>query len=427
MRRSAIAFTAGFLVIAISSMAGAKLKPGVVITKDNWTKLVGFAPEIPPGYKTGVKIDKSNWTQYKKYIPDGLALLIKKYAMKLWTTKYRPVHPSLGYIKATNKYHRDVSYWDTGKDARTRGIKGYTAGLPFPNPQNGLEVAYDYHYAYNGDDGGFHYGVYWVDAHSGVERSEEWRWLYIIRAMNRTDIPPLPNIPMFEKKDIMYASMTWAIEPYDKAGFGALYYRYQQPKDQMGWIYIPTMRRTMKATFGTRGDAWNSTDMLYEDVRGYMGYPEWMHWKLKAKKTILAPTHSGIRAGKKYRDKTFDFKNFPHWNFKAKWEPRPVYEVEVTPKFKDYPYSKMIIYFDAETFYIPLKIAYDKKGQLWKVLINAFNASPNMDKYPLGIGTSLVIDIQAEHATVFPSYNFKADQGLRPGKFTLTNLRKMAK
>ncbi|HOI12022.1 MAG TPA: DUF1329 domain-containing protein [Myxococcota bacterium] len=221
--------------------------------------------------------------------------------------------------------------------------------------------------------------------------------------------------------------MTWAVEPYDKAGFGALYYRYNEPKDQEGWIYIPTMRRTMKATFGTRGDAWNSTDMLYEDVRGYMGYPEWMNWKLIGKKTILAPMHSGVRSGKQYRDQTFDFKTPPHWNFRSKWEPRPVYVVEATPKFRDYPYSKMVFYFDAETFLIPVKEAYDKKGKLWKIVINAYNDSPDMTKAPMTIGTSVTIDLQAEHATVFPSYNFTANTGLEPGKFTLTNLKKMAK
>lgn len=425
--------TKGWMLIAGVALAAGlpggvlgKCKPGE-ITKDNWTEKVGFRPQAVPGWKPGLVVDASNHAQFKDVIPDGLALLIGKYGLRLTAAPYKAVHPSLGYIEATNRYCGQVTYRDTGGGARERGIDGFVAGLPFPDPQNGLEVAWNYHYAYNGDDGGYHYGVYWISAKSGVERTEEWRWLYIIRAMHRTDLDPRPHIKEFEDKGIAYASMTWAVEPYDKAGFGALYYRYVQPKDQEGWIYIPTMRRTMKATFGTRGDAWNSTDLLYEDVRGYMGYPEWMHWKLLGRRTILAPVHSGIKAGKQYREQTFDFKTPPHWNFRARWEPRPVYEVEVTPKFADYPYSRMIIYFDAETFYIPLKVAYDKKGKLWKVLINAFNDSPDMDHKPLEIGTALVVDVQAEHATVFPSYNFFSNKGLPPSQFTLTNLRKMAK
>jgi hypothetical protein len=417
----------GIAVAAVMTMGLAVPATGQTLTKQNWTEGVGFKPSEVPGFKPGLVLDGSSWKKFQTAIPDEIGLLMEKYGLKIWTSEYRRVHPSLSYIEATNKYHKNVSLIDTGNQARKRGIEGYTAGLPFPQPKDGLEVAWNYHYAYNGDDGGFHYGVYWISGKNGVERSEEWRWLYIIRAMNRTDQDPRPHMPEFESKGISYASMTWAVEPYDKAGFGALYYRYVEPKDQEGWIYIPTMRRTMKATFGTRGDAWNSTDMLYEDVRGYMGYPEWMNWKLIGKKTMLAPVHSGVRAGKQFRDQTFDFKNPPHWNFRAKWEPRPVYVVEATPKFKDYPYSRMVFYFDAETFYIPYKVAFDKKGQLWKVLINAMNDSPNMDVSPLTIGTSLVIDLQSEHATAFPSYNFTANTGLKASQFTLGNLRKMAK
>lgn len=416
------------LILFISTHSLAKLGPNEVITKDNWTKMVGFPPDLSnPHFKPGIVIDASNYKQFEQYIPHVLGLLIEKWGLKITTTAYKPIHPSLGYIEATNRYHRDVELIDTGNDPRKKGIKGYTAGLPFPQPKTGLEVAWNYFYNYQGDDGGFHYGVFWISAKKGVERSEEWRWLYIMRAMNRTDIDPKPHIPEFAKKGVIYTSMTWAIEPYDKAGFGALYSRYDEPKDQEGWIYIPTMRRTMKATFGTRGDAWNNTDMLYEDVRGYMGYPEWMYWTLKEKRTMLLPMHAGAPSGKDALKKVFDFDTPPHWNPKLKWEPRPVYVVEAKAKFPDYPYAKMVFYFDAETFVIPFKEMYDRKGQLWKVQINAYNDSPNMDTHPPAIGASVTIDLQAGHATAFPSYNFKSNMNLDPSKFTLSNLQKVGK
>lgn len=414
--------------VAVHVTALAKCKPGVILTKDNWTKEAGFAPDLSnPGFKVGEVIDASNFKKLGSWIPDGIARLVEKHGLKIWTRPYKPIHPSLSYIEATNKYCKDVELIDTGNNPRKKGIKNYVAGLPFPDPQTGLEVAWNYQYSYQGDDGGFHYGVYWINAKTGVERSEEWRWLYIIRAMHRTDIDPRPHIEQFAKKQIQYTSMTWAIEPYDKAGFGALYSRYEEPLDQEGWIYIPTMRRTMKATFGTRGDAWNSTDMLYEDVRGFMGYPEWMNWKLLAKRTVLAPMHAGVPQGKAALKEVFDFETPPYWNPKLKWEPRPVYVVEATAKFPDYPYARMVFYFDAETFTIPIKEMYDKKGQLWKVQINAYNDSPDMDKHPPAIGTSVMIDLQAMHATAFPSYNFKSNIGLDPKKFTLSNLQKMGK
>ncbi|MBM4356174.1 MAG: DUF1329 domain-containing protein [Deltaproteobacteria bacterium] len=419
--------TASLVAAMLLTVALPALAEGA-FTKDNWTEKVGFKPDLSvPGYKAGMVIDASNWSSFKKYVPAGLEVLITKYKLALQTAAYKPVHPSTGYIEATNKYLGQPQIIDTGSEARKIGMKNYTAGLPFPNPKNGLEVAWNYQYSYNGDDGTFHYGVYWISAKDGVERWEEWVWEYIIRTINRTDIAPIPAIEQFQKKNVQYTSMTYAIQPYDKRGFGALYSRYIEPKDQEGWIYVPTMKRELRNTFGSRGDAWNSTDLLYEDVRGFMGYPEWMNWKLVEKRTIMATMHAGIPGGKEARDKVFDFDTWPHWNPKMKWEPRPVYVLEVTPKFKDYPYSKMIMYVDSETYYIVLKEAYDKKGKLWKVLINAYNDSKDMNKYPPGIGTSLIIDLQAEHATAFPSYNFKANVGLKPGKFKVSTLRKMGK
>jgi len=359
-------------------------------------------------------------------VPVGIDVLVDKYDLKLTVAGYEPIHPSKGYIAATVKYLGQPKI-KPNTDPRKLAIEGYTAGLPFPNPQTGEEVAYNYHFAYFGDDGGYHYGVYWVSAKTGVERWEEWEWKYITRAQFRTDLEPIPVIPELAAEGVAYRSMTWAVEPQDKRGFAALYSRMVEPKDQQGWIYLPPTRRTLRMSFGTRGDAWNSTDMLYEDVRGFMGYPEWMNWKLLRKETILAPMHAGIPHGKDALKTAFDFKTRPYWNIKSKWEPRPVYVVEATPRMDDYPYSKMLFYFDAETFYIPVKVAYDKKGEMWKVLINAFNASKDMDTQPPQIGTALVVDLQSEHATAFPAYDFYVNKGIDPDFFTLTNLKKMGK
>ncbi len=398
------------------------------ITAADWTERVGFKPDLSvAAFKPGMVIDKSNWLQVKDYIPESLSQLITKYALKLKTRKYEAVRPSDGYIAATNQNLGTAKTVDTGSDIRKLGITGYKSGLPFAQPKNGLEVAYNYHFAHFGDDADNHYGVYWVSAKTGVERWEEWRWRYILRTTHRTDVPPIPDIAEFAAKGIQYTSMTWALQPYDKRGFAALYHRYEEPRDQEGHIYIPTMRRVLRNTFGTRGDAWNSTDMLYEDVRGYMGYPEWMTWKIVGKRTILAPMHSGTPKGEAALKQTFDFETWPHWNPNFQWEPRAVYVVEATPKIRDYPYKRMVMYFDAETFYIPYKEAYDRKGQLWKILVIGFNKSPNPAKQPLDIAGALALDLQAEHASCFPFFNSKSNIDLKPDFFSLTNLRKMGR
>ena len=396
------------------------------LTRQNWVASVGFAPQAnPPGFAPNKVFDKSNVDKVDSLLPGFVKLLVKKYEIKIWTTNYRPIVPSNGFIAATNKYLGQAQAIDTGDNPRKKGISNYTAGLPFPKPKSGLEVAWNYQYSYNADDAKTQFAVYWIHARRGVEKWEEWTWDFIMRGMHRTDINPIPNIPELASQQIQYYSMTTCQKPLDKKGFTALYYRVEEPQDQQGWIYIPAQRRATRFSFGTRGDAWNNTDLLYEDVRGYMGYPEWMTWKIVGQGTFLAPMHAEIPVGRERYKEVFDFNNFPHWNFKAKWEPRPMYVVEAKPKFRDYPYSKMICYIDAETYYIVFKEAYDKRNQLWKILIAAYNASPDESRMPPAIGTNLVIHLQAEHATAFPWFGQQCNVGLGADYFQLSRLRRM--
>ncbi len=434
MLKSKWMFSLG-LALAITVMAGGVgfaqdggWKPGVALTSANWGKMVGFAPDLNVvKVEKGQKIKADNFEQYKAAMPETFSTLVKKYKMKMKLTDYKPIHPSSGYIDATNKYAGKAALIDTGKEVRKKGIEGYVAGLPFPNPKNGTEIAWNYQYSYNGDDGDLYYAVYWISANRGVEHFEEWRWYFIMRAMHRTDLDPKPHMEKFEQKNLQYTSITYAISPLDKRGFGALYSRSELPLDQQGHIYVPQMKRVLRNTFGTRGDTWNATDLLYEDVRGFMGYPEWMNWKLIGKKTYLMPMHAGVKLGKENAKSTFDFDRWPHWNPNLEWELRPVYVVEVTPKLQDYPYSKMIMYLDAETFLITYKESYDKKGELWKLLLTGYNESEDMDELPPQYAMQLVIDVQNEHATAFPIYSLKINSKLNPNEFTESNLRKRGK
>jgi hypothetical protein len=251
----------------------------------------------------------------------------------------------------------------------------------------------------------------------------------LIRGNNRTDIDPRPAIPSFAKKGLQGAGLTYALAPYDKKGFGAVYFRHIEPRDGQGHTYVPSMRRVIKNSFGTRGDTWNATDLFYEDVRGYSGYPEWMHWKLLAEKTVLLPMHSGVKLGKKHTKKTYDFKSWPHWNPRYACEPRPTYVLEVTPKLPDYPYSRQLLYVDAEAFQILYKECFDKKGELWKVMLNSASAHANeeSDEEILGWSGTVVIDLQSEHATVFHVHRARHNVGLDPHMFTVSSLRKRGK
>jgi hypothetical protein len=428
MRASSIVLAALALTLAgpVSHRAGAE-EGG--ITAENWTEKVAFKPDLSTvECKPGTTIDRSNLQQFKELIPQGIQYLIRRYKMKIRVTGYEPVHPSEGYIQATNRYLGKAAVIDLGKVYDRRGIKGYVAGLPFPKPRTGLEVAWDFHYHYSADDGEVTYAVYWVSASGGVEHDELWK-LSAIKGDHRTDIEPIPAVESLREKGLQGAGLTFALAPYDKKGLGAVYFSHVEPRDGQGHIYVPSMRRILRNSFGTRGDTWNSTDLFYEDVRGYSGYPEWMNWKLLGKKTVLLPMHSGVKLGPGGVKSAYDFDNWPHWNPMYGYEPRPVYLLEARPKLPDYPYSKQYLFVDAETFHVLYKAAYDRKGEIWKIMLNSGAYHRDMEKGRdiLGWSGTVVIDLQSEHATVFHVHRARANLGLDPSLFTVSALQKRAR
>jgi hypothetical protein len=206
-----------------------------------------------------------------------------------------------------------------------------------------------------------------------------------------------------------------------------MYYRFETPADQQGWAWIPSMRRDLKLLFGVPGVAWNNSDMLWEDVRGYSGHPEWYTWTLVRKATILAPMHAGVTFGKKAQKVTFDTCKAPHWNPRIDWEPRPVYVLEGRPKMdtglSPHPYGKVVMYVDAETYLVPLKVAYDRKGALWKVILHAWNESPAPDRLPPPLALALAVDLKRASATAFAPFESSSNLGMRSSDFTEGRLR----
>ncbi len=415
------------LAVGLGAMSGGRLLSAhaddVKITAENWGEAVAFKPDLSVlKVPAGSVIHKGNVDKVKGLLPPGLEKLVTKYELKLKITDYQPIHPSLSYIKATQDNLGKTKVWDVGKEFRKPGWSGYAGGLPFPKPKDGLQVAFNFINTYTGDDADRYYDVTWISAKRGVETTEYWHWL-TMRTANRTDLDPRPSVADFAADRIRSTSITIALEPYDKQGFGALYFSSLDPVDLTGHVYVPAMRRVLRHSFGTRGDSWNATDFLYEDVNGYLGAAEWMNWKLVGQKTMLLPVNSGAPHGKDVKA-VFDLDAWPHWNPKVNWQARPVYVLEVKPKIPDYPYSRMLLLVDAETFTVPYKEAYDKKGELWKIILGGGKLSKDPNTLPMQPGFAMALDLQAEHASLVTMRKFNANTKLDPHTFTVSSLKK---
>ncbi|MBP7125828.1 DUF1329 domain-containing protein [Myxococcota bacterium] len=401
------------------------------LTVENWARQVGFSPDPwPDGIGPGQVLDASNRSLARAMIPAGLDQWIDRLGLALNLAPYRPMHPSEGYVRATREGASRVQVRQTGpKDYRTKAVQGYQAGLPFPAPRDGLQVAYNAAYAWQGDDARLWFEALWIRARSGIWRSEEWVWEAIHRVMHRTDLPPLPDLGVLARDDIQYASIAVARRPEDRRQVAALLTRYERPLDQVGFAFLPSMRRDLKMLSGTPGVTWNQSDMLWEDIRGYSGHPEWYDWTLVGRATILAPMHAGVPLGPKVRQ-VLQGEGPGPFNPRILWEPRPVYVLEGRPKMdtalSPHPYGRVVLYVDAESFLVPLKVAWDRKGRLWKVVLHAWNDSPDPRRVPPPLSLAIALDLRRDRATVFLPRLSESNVGLRVSDVTEARLRALS-
>lgn len=401
--------------------------PPEVLDATTWTRAVGFEPDLQGAPEPGVVVGAQDLDQYGAFLPEGLATLVRGHGLVLDVAAYRPIHPSRGYMEATRAAWGQARAVETPGRIRARGIEGYAGGLPFPEPSTGLEVIWNQFFAYQGDDGWARFRAYWISASRGVERTEDWSWSYIVRGMDRTDLDPRPHIGEFASRRVRYASLAACEAPDDKAGTLALMFRHDEPVDQRGFLYVPAMRRALQVVFGAPGVPWNASDMLFEDIRGLSGHPEWWDWTLIGTRTILAPMHAGVRLGPGETETAVDFETPPHWNPRIQWEPRPVYVVEGRPKFWTSLYGRVVLYVDAETFLAPLKEGWGRDGALRKVVVHAFNAATDEGAEPPPLALALAVDLRRRHATLFATWETRANVGLPPSDFTQAAVLRMGR
>ena len=417
-----------FALVLLFSFSGNAEEPQQKWARESWGADVGFEPNLTvEGYEPGMTIDAGNFESFKEILPEPVRIMIEKYGMVLETRAYAPYAPSNGYIKATQKNIGKAKLLPIKNPTGDRELEGYAGGMPFPHPKNGREVAWNFVLAHGGDDSETEFAVYWIKQNKGVERYEIWRTTSIHRAKYRTDIPPFPEVPQLTKLGVIAATLTQALYPTDRKDYASLYYGYLEPREPNGWLYLPPQRRSIRLAFGLKGEAWNNTDLLYEDVRGFTGSPEWMDWKIVAQKTMLLPVHSGVTLGKGNEKQVFDFDNAPNWNPKVKWELRPVYVIESKPRLQDYPYSRMLLYMDAENGHAYAKSAYDRKGNLWKLLLIGTDKSDSPAAKPMKPAFSLVVDLQLEHGTAFFWHKVRSNFGAKPNLFMQSTLSRLGK
>jgi len=256
----------GFLICALARSAAAEM----MFDTQHYKDLVdaSSAQTIPPG----TKITLQNWKQYKNFMPLWLQASYSgdyhwhigpgpEFTITVGPTSNLPLPKK--FLEDTEKYHNQV-----GVDKLSDGgytIKGYTAGVPFPNPTEPLmavKVMYDA----------------WLPWRPFVSRY--YTWDRIVDRYGNVS-PEDTDDTFFEMaylSDEGYPTETPAGRDYFQAGHYFVAAPEQskyttelqlQPKDptklQELYAFLPSLRRSLRLSSAARCTPLLGTDYIADD------------------------------------------------------------------------------------------------------------------------------------------------------------------
>ena len=221
------------------------IKPGVVITKDNFdTYLPELQKLLPPS--------KIKWLSMG--VREGLV------TMPIVKTAYWPL--TKGQLEATRKYA------GTARIGAGNDLLNWKAGVPFLEPKNVLEIVWNCYPTVS--RGGAHDDY---QQHSrlglfkGTKYEKNFVWdLFRRKYRGRTDIPPLGDMPDFTERGISYKESLVIKEPNEVKGFVHLRVRYWDiDKADECYAYIPAIRRVRRLTGADVTDPLLGSDYVPDD------------------------------------------------------------------------------------------------------------------------------------------------------------------
>ena len=161
--------------------------------------------------------------------------------------------------------------------------------------------------------------------------------------------------------------------PFDARGIMVMTYRYKASdnpkaltKNDDTWVYIPSLRRVRRISSAQRTDAVSGTDFTFDDVYGFAGIIPQYQWECLGEMDVIAPMNTKV-AGYPY-EKDHNFGPYGLSFADDRWELRHAVKIRMTPQNADHPYEYKDLYLDKQTLVNLYAFAYDRKGEMWKIL-----------------------------------------------------------
>lgn len=386
---------------------------------------VAFDPKKtnPPnpfaGDQAKFTITAANAAQYDQYLTDGHKAMLKKYGsykMKVFQSRRTCALPQYAY-DAIKKNATSAELTPDGD-----GIKNFSAGMPFPIPNNAMELIMDKRFSYRGYKATRQFSVAPVQSNGSYNLlvvQDEVIFRYANPAIKSSDT--LNNI------GLLYIANT--ISPARLAGNVILVHESinASVEPRKAWAYSPGTRRVRRAPDiaydnpGTNTDGMSTSDAF----DGFNGALDRYTWTMKAPTVKFIAYNAYDLLHTKYATLVTP----QHLNQDVnRYEAHRVYTVEAKLKAGSrHVYGRRVMYMDEDAKVVNNAENYDGRGQLWRFqevpLVNAYHV-PHCGTgalevvYDLLSSRYLALSMRAEE----PPVNYFADE-LQESRYTPEAIR----
>jgi hypothetical protein len=339
----------------------------------------------------GTRITLQNWRQYKDFMPVWLQAAYSgdyqwrigsgpEFTITVGPTTDFPLPRK--FREDTEKYKGQDRLEKTSWGGYT--IKGYTAGVPFPNPAEPDLAA---KVMYNG----------WLPFRPFVSRYYTWDRI----------VDSYGNVSKQETDDTFFELAYLSDE-----GYPAVTELQLQPMDPTKlpelYVFLPSLRRSLRLSSAARCTPLLGNDYIADDgawlpsnfAPKLLGEKKMLTIVMDPKFAYDPKSYAGggsVRSG-----------SFPGWPVAGTnhWELRDYYVVDLLalPILGNYCYSHRIYYLDKQTWIVAQAGAenYDRSGRLYKMLWTAqvpIKFRGETTTYSYATSMSMAMDFQNQHVT----------------------------
>ncbi|MBI3302399.1 MAG: DUF1329 domain-containing protein [Deltaproteobacteria bacterium] len=395
-RLTAIGLTSLFFLSLLSSpFTWAELKPGDTLGQETWQAAKGLMPD--PVLR---RFQDGSYRAKVIALSDTLG----------WGSKFTAA-------SETNPGKFSVDSTGSLIDNSTQTYPVFLYGYPFPqidakDPQVAAKVMYNFSYTLmQADDADRFSNLHWVTP-SALERYIDFQGQ--IRFYGSRFSGPIANPDATLRKLIIAG-----VAPYEVVGVVTLEWAYLDPKQWNSlWTFIPALKRVRRLNAANGSGSLFGSDLAYDDPYLFSGKVQYFTWKLVGAQDALVPYTLPNPKLLRHADRGYTLENpkdllimgwdTKGWNGKAWWPTnynlvtRPVWVVEATAKDPQYAYSRQVLWIDRELYVGYYKEAYDKDGELWRVVLNSVSVGRTTEgDFSLAQPDfTLSVDEKRSHATV---------------------------